>query len=336
MFTSMAVAPGHAAGLSELQRLVVFGGTGAIYGSGGAGEVGVLHLDTGRWTLLRPAADAASGKRPSVRKQASLVYVNQAENETADGDYTLLFGGSAGGGDMWMLRPRGTPEDPTTLGCPYVFDLRLFHGVTMFLSWGLLLPIGVAAARFGRHLPNALWFRIHRPVQATGVLLQLAGFIAAMLMVPVGKFSAQPHAGIGALVFLLGILQPVNAFFRPHVEPGKEKSKNRRRWELLHLWSGRVALFLGMLNPFWGLRHIDARNVFRALYAAWFAVYWLFWIVMTLLGEPTRSPSARWLNDKLLCGRFALNLGGPPKEAAQPVPMDEPTPTSAGSAVAHD
>ena len=38
------------------------------------------------------------------------------------------------------------------------------HGLCMLLGWGLMLPSGVLAARFLKHKPDALWFKIHKPV----------------------------------------------------------------------------------------------------------------------------------------------------------------------------
>lgn len=306
LYTSLQIAPGNPEGTNDPKRLVLFGGAGGIHGSGSSGEVGVLDLADGGWTLLSPAGDA----KPSVRRQTNLVYVNHNADSVNASDYVIAYGGNVGGGDMWRLSLDPARPEPSTKDCPPYFDLRMFHGVTMFLSWGFLLPIGVFVARFGRHWPNTLWFRLHRPLQMVGVVLQLAGFIAAFLMLLVGHFSYQPHSGIGAAVFLFGTAQPINAYFRPHIKPGEEPSKNRRRWEHLHRWAGRACVLLGMLNIFGGLTAIRARNVFVVLYSVWFTAYWAAYIALSLLGEPTRSPAAQWMNEKLLCSKGRLNLGG--------------------------
>lgn len=307
MFTAMTLAPGQPEGTDEVRRLLLFGGDGAIHGSGGAGDVGVFHLGTGDWDLLSPGG----AERPSVRKQSNLVYIHSNPAQTSASDSVIVLGGSSGGDEMWRLSLAGAaPPTVVRRDCPYYFDLRLFHGLTMFLSWGLLLPIGIFAARFGRHYPNALWFKIHRPVQMLGVVLQTAGFIAIVLDVPVGAFSYQPHSAIGAFVFIVGILQPVNAFFRPHKEAGSEPTRGRVWWERIHLWSGRVALVLGMLNPFGGFQAIGAHSAVVTAYTVWFATYWAAYIGLSLAGEPVRSPAAQVLNEKLLCGKGRLNLGG--------------------------
>lgn len=112
----------------------------------------------------------------------------------------------------------------------------LAHGALMLSSWGFLLPLGVLIAKFQRHR-DPLWFLIHRGVQSTGLLLAIIGVSIAFFNFDawaVGGTSAT-HATAGTIVMLLGVLQPVNAFFRPHAtEPGAEVTQGRRTWELLH------------------------------------------------------------------------------------------------------
>jgi hypothetical protein len=45
------------------------------------------------------------------------------------------------------------------------------HGLCMLLGWGLLLPGGVFTAKFMKYKENALWFRIHKVVQPTGLMI---------------------------------------------------------------------------------------------------------------------------------------------------------------------
>ena len=127
-----------------------------------------------------------------------------------------------------------------SLSCPVWFDLRIVHGVLMFLAWAVFLPAGVTIARFGR---AAGWFPWHRGLQVSGVCLSTAGLAVAILMVRgscerswpplhrfdrrrfwqaqvgAGKFAAVPHSIIGLVVAVIGLQQPANACCRPHPEP---------------------------------------------------------------------------------------------------------------------
>jgi O-antigen/teichoic acid export membrane protein len=120
----------------------------------------------------------------------------------------------------------------------------------MLLSWGLLLPLGVLSARFLRHRKDALWFKLHRVLQVCGLVLALAGFAVALASFSVFSGGASAgslaHGCLGAFVMTLGLLQPVNAWFRPHADA--EKTAARKRWEILHKGSGYTAVTLALLN----------------------------------------------------------------------------------------
>ena len=64
--------------------------------------------------------------------------------------------------------------------------------------------------------------------------------------------QAQAHGAMGLIVMILGLLQPLNAFFRPHNQPGEEKSKHRQYWEYVHKGSGYFAIVLAVPTIFLG------------------------------------------------------------------------------------
>ena len=85
-----------------------------------------------------------------------------------------------------------------------------------------------------------------------GLLLAFVAFVVALSeFSPVEKASLTPlvslntHATIGIFVMVLGMLQPLNAFFRPHPSP---MTMHRKMWNILHWTSGWVATALGMIN----------------------------------------------------------------------------------------
>ncbi len=297
-----------------------------MFGKGGAGEVAVLDTAAGEWTIYRvPGRDGAVPEprvgpvmvRLPARTNSGLsdiaqqVFVHQRADRTSVGDWTLMWGGDNGDATVWKLAIAAPPLGASTLPCPYIFDLRAFHGAMMFLSWGVFLPVGVAVARYAKSLPNALWFRIHRPLQVTGVLFSIGGFVASYLMVPIGHYSARPHAIIGLLVFALGLFQPLNALVRPHPEP---RTRRRVAWELVHKNGGRVAVVLGLINPFYGLKHIQAGPALSALYATWFALFWATVVVLEfrLWRQSRQSTPAPLPTDKAASGEVALTSAAEP------------------------
>lgn len=136
------------------------------------------------------------------------------------------------------------------------------HGACMAVSWGLLLPMGVFIAHFERKntrrvCGKPVWFGYHRLLQASGVVVQLVGFVAIFVHTQntrggseAGHF-AEPHKihkVIGLSVAITGVLQPLNAVFRPHVEPGEEPSLLRRVWSRCHRSLGYGAVIGGFVN----------------------------------------------------------------------------------------
>jgi hypothetical protein len=148
--------------------------------------------------------------------------------------------------------PNGT-YTPTNVNCdsgksqPYM----VAHGVLMLLGWGLMLPSGVISARLLKHRPNALWFRLHRILQPVGLVLAIVGWSIALYHFKVFEYGSPGlswvHAVLGSFTMVLGLLQPINAFVRPHNVPNVYSSK-RQAWEILHKSSGYIAVSCGILN----------------------------------------------------------------------------------------
>lgn len=147
------------------------------------------------------------------------------------------------------------------------------HGSMMLLGWGILLPTGVMIAKTMRHR-NPLWYKMHSVIQTVGLLLTIAGFIVALSSFDVfiagggGHFLSVLHGGIGIVVMIVAILQPLNAVLRPHVpEEGEEKSAKRKNWERLHKGAGYGAVALGLINIILGAMLTMWRNQFLITWA---------------------------------------------------------------------
>ena len=126
------------------------------------------------------------------------------------------------------------------------------HIICMGSAWGLILPWGVAIANrlrnFKKDTSPGYWFWLHKNLQYAGWLIQLLGFVFVVVYVSSDSAHFQsPHTWIGLLVVVLGTLQPLNAFFRPH--PSEETGWTKRKiWEYVHKGSGYTAVVFGMFN----------------------------------------------------------------------------------------
>ena len=150
------------------------------------------------------------------------------------------------------INPCATATSSTGSGCALsrIQKLIIAHGSLMMMSWGVILPVGALTAQFLRH-HDSTWSKAHRIMQMFGLLCALGGFIIAITQFSVfapGYYGpmAQVHGSMGLIVMILGLLQPLNAFFCPHNRNDEEKSKKRHYWEYVHKGSGYSALVLAV------------------------------------------------------------------------------------------
>lgn len=133
------------------------------------------------------------------------------------------------------------------------------HGILMTVAWAAVIPCGVFFACFKNSFAalaeNGLWFKLHRAVQMLGVVLACAGFAVIVIGYKKAKMKhfVLTHARVGLAVVVLAILQPLNAFVRPH-KPGPDDvhahphTDWRTAWELFHKKIGYGVLFLSWCN----------------------------------------------------------------------------------------
>ncbi|KAM7258917.1 hypothetical protein ACFE04_014658 [Oxalis oulophora] len=141
-------------------------------------------------------------------------------------------------------------------------DLRpvlAVHGFMMFLAWGILLPGGILAARYLKHLKGDGWYQIHVYLQYSGLAICMLGFLFAVA--EIRGFSFSPlHVKFGVAAIVLACIQPVNASLRPKKPPsGTDISSKRVLWEYCHTIVGRGAAVVGILALFTGMKHLGDR-----------------------------------------------------------------------------
>ncbi|XP_040378319.1 cytochrome b561 and DOMON domain-containing protein At2g04850 [Oryza brachyantha] len=128
--------------------------------------------------------------------------------------------------------------------------LQWAHGSLNALSWGFLLPMGAAVARYLRPCASTgpAWFYAHAAVQATGYALGAAGFALGLVM-----GSASPgvtyklHRGLGVAAATAGSLQTLAMLFRP-----KTTNRYRKYWKSYHHLVGYGCVVVGVVNVFQG------------------------------------------------------------------------------------
>ncbi|CAO1944082.1 unnamed protein product [Urochloa humidicola] len=154
----------------------------------------------------------------------------------------------------------------STAGGSSASSARKWHGAMAGLGWGVLMPVGVALARyFRRHDP--FWFYAHVSVQGVGFVLGAVGVAAGFKLNDVGVAGTDSHQALGVAILVMGCLQ-VLAFL---ARPGKA-SKVRRYWNWYHHYVGRAAVACAVANVFVGLSVAHEAAAASAFYGIFLAV----------------------------------------------------------------
>ena len=141
-------------------------------------------------------------------------------------------------------------------------DLRpvlAVHGFMMFLAWGILLPGGILAARYLKHVKGDGWYQVHVYLQYSGLAIVLLALLFAVAELR-GFFVSSLHVKFGIAAIFFACVQPVNAYLRPKKPAnGEEASSKRLLWEYFHVIVGRGAIVVGIAALFTGMKHLGER-----------------------------------------------------------------------------
>ncbi|XP_072973756.1 cytochrome b561 and DOMON domain-containing protein At3g07570-like [Typha angustifolia] len=120
------------------------------------------------------------------------------------------------------------------------------HGLLALIGWGILMPIGMAMARFLKQF-NSLWLYSHILVQGIGFILGVIGLIIGFGLDDEGS-SVDAHKALGLAILVFGSLQVLALLARP-----SKDSKMRRYWNWYHHYVGRFVIVCAIGNIFYGL-----------------------------------------------------------------------------------
>ncbi|XP_010556072.1 PREDICTED: cytochrome b561, DM13 and DOMON domain-containing protein At5g54830-like [Tarenaya hassleriana] len=175
------------------------------------------------------------------------------------------------------------------------------HGFMMFLAWGILLPGGILAVRYLKHIKGDGWFKIHVYLQYSGLAIVLLGLLFAVAELHGLTFSSI-HVKFGFAAIFLACSQPVNASLRPpKPAQGQRFTSRRLLWEYFHAIIGQSAVVLGVIALFTGMKHLGERYGAENVHGLnWALGLWIF------LG----AVAVVYLEYRERCRRRARNLSG--------------------------
>lgn len=217
---------------------------------------------------------------------------------------------------------------PLSAGADHRVDGRAaWHGRLMVVSWSLMLPLGVLAARYFKITPrqpwpavldNKCWWRIHLWLQVGGSLIGVLGLLLVLPLSSRQASLAQWHALGGWLVMLCACIQLVSGFLRGSKGgPASEQmhgdhylmTAHRVRFERLHKGIGWLALLLALLTTLAGLVMVDAPRWIVLLIGLWWAGLFVVGLLLQRAGRCIDTYQAIWGPDPVHPGNRRPPIG---------------------------
>lgn len=138
--------------------------------------------------------------------------------------------------------------------------LHTIHGVLMWMSWAVLVPMTIFVARnkrFWNDINRKQWFLLHKSLGLLIILLNIAAvtiIIYAVENTQSSDHAAVPHHILGFSVIILLFLHIMLAICRPHKAVGiATESIQRRFWKFVHGVNALLILVLSNVNIISGI-----------------------------------------------------------------------------------
>lgn len=175
-------------------------------------------------------------------------------------------------------------------GGPFSSERRtmlIAHGVLASLAFVILFPAGAIAIRLGS-FPGVVW--LHAAFQIFAYLVYIAAFGLGVYLASELEMLDHHHPIIGIVVLIVIFVQPILGFLHHRLF---KKYQSRTFWSYAHIWLGRAAVTLGIINGGLGLQWADSMNMSSRggiiAYAVIAAIAWLVWILASIFGERRRA-----------------------------------------------
>lgn len=258
-------------------------GTGSVT-SGGTQSTQSSNSDNNNngepWESYRSRYASNLGSLPTARptarpptKRQTLPYCDELPNSSngnTNAGFTPINASGSGGNQRTML---------------------IAHGVLASLAFVILFPSGAIAIRLAS-FPGMIW--IHAAFQVFAYLVYIAAFGLGVYIATEMDLLDHYHPIIGIVVFIAIFLQPILGFLHHMLF---KKYSHRTLWSYAHIWLGRVAITLGIINGGLGLKLADGMHMSSKggiiAYGVIAAFMWLAWVAASWFGERRRMIAKR-------------------------------------------
>jgi hypothetical protein len=142
--------------------------------------------------------------------------------------------------------------------------------------------MGAIAVRLAS-FPGIVW--VHAAFQVFAYLVYIAGFGLGVYMAVEGGYLSEYHPIIGIVVLVIVFFQPILGFFHHALF---KKYNHRTFWSYGHIWLGRAAITLGIINGGLGLKLAGGSQSAKIAYGVCAGFMWMVWVVAIVIGERKR------------------------------------------------
>jgi hypothetical protein len=127
---------------------------------------------------------------------------------------------------------------------------------------------------------------VHIATQIFSWLLFLTAFGLGLYYAITGNYMSEAHPIIGIVLVALLLVQPIAGWLhhRQFLRTGQRSAVSHG-----HIWIGRIAIVLGMINGGLGLQLASAQNRYIIAYSVVAGVFGISYLVSIVVGEMARS-----------------------------------------------
>lgn len=169
--------------------------------------------------------------------------------------------------------------------------MLIAHGVLASLAFVILFPAGAIAIRLAS-FPGVVW--VHGAFQVFAFLVYVAAFGLGVYLATEMNMLEHHHPIIGITVLVLIFFQPILGFLHHTLF---RKYSTRTFWSYAHIWVGRIAVTLGIINGGLGLRWADSMGMSSKggiiAYGVIAGLVWVVWVAAIVMGESRRKKAIR-------------------------------------------
>jgi hypothetical protein len=157
------------------------------------------------------------------------------------------------------------------------------HGTLASIAFVAIFPIGAILVRLAniRHLA---W--THGSLQIFGCVIFIAAAGLGVFIAQGGDYLHEPHAIIGMLLLVVLFFMPFAGVIHHRMYKTVQK---RTWWSYAHIFTGRAAVVLGMVNGGLGLQLADARSSYTIAYGVFAGLMGVLYIGAIAFGELKRA-----------------------------------------------